>query len=51
MLGAAQISKGKERVKKSSASSRPLVYKTKEGMRLGKAPLSFENPYKPFCLP
>lgn len=40
MLGAAQSSKGKERVKKPPASSRPLVYQTREGMGLGKAPPS-----------
>lgn len=51
MLGAAQISKGKERVKKPPASSRPLVYLTRQGMGLGKAPLSFQDPYKPLYLP
>lgn len=44
MLGEAQISKGKKRMKKPPASSRPLVYETREGVELGKAPSPFRIP-------
>lgn len=47
VLGAARVSKEKERTKKQViglASSKPLVYQTREEWGWG-GPLSFQNPY------